>query len=99
MIGEANILDMPTQASQHCVRCGRSNEETEFRSPLALKCVECDEDTVAERKEYHRVYHKARGRALKRLIDLHSKQFDVLLAEERVSVEAEEAAEREAEGQ
>lgn len=86
---------VPTPPAQHCVRCGKSNEEVEFRSPLALKCVGCDEDTVQERKEYHRVYHKARGRALKRLIDLHPKQFDVLLAEEREAVVAEEEGEGE----
>lgn len=78
---------------QHCVRCGKSNKQVEFRSPLALKCVGCDDDTILERKEYHRVYHKARGRALKRLIDLHPRQFEKLLNEERISVEAEEAGE------
>ena len=80
-------------STQHCVRCGRSSDEVEFRSPLALKCIECDESTVVERKEYHRVYHKARGRALKRLIDLHPRQYQKLLDEERINVEAEEAGE------
>ena len=90
-VSEANMTVMPTQ-EQHCVRCGRSSVDVEFRSPLALKCIECDERTVEERKDYHRSYHKARGRALKRLLDLHPKQFERLLLEERMKVEEEEMA-------
>lgn len=91
-MSEGSVVLVATQ-QQHCVRCGRSSEEIEFRSPLALKCIECDEETVEERKEYHRVYHKARGRALKELIDLHPKQFDMLLGQQREKVREEEARE------
>lgn len=75
---------------QFCVRCGRGRDRdgVEFRSPQALKCTQCDDETKEERKTYHRDYHKARGHAIRRLIDEHQERFEVLLVEERQKLEA-----------
>lgn len=65
---------------QHCMRCGSAGP---FRSPLALKCIECDKATEEERREYHRTYHQARGAAIKTLIETHADEFNNLMIEER----------------
>lgn len=72
-----------TLPSQYCVRCG---EPGPFRSIKAMKCIACDGVTEQEREEYHRNYQKARGRALKRLVEVHPDEFDRLLLEERAKL-------------
>ena len=65
-----------------CVRCGRTGDEL-FRSDRSLKCLDCDEVTIQDRKEYHRDYHKARAAAVRRLVAAHRQEYDKLLTEER----------------
>ncbi len=89
------IPPVPVGPPQYCVRCGRgttTSDPVQFRSPYAMKCMACDEDTVEERKEYHRLYHKARGSAIKDLIDSHPAEFETLLAKHRERIEEAEAA-------
>ena len=78
-----------TTPSKFCIRCGESESVVEFRSAHAMKCIDCDADTETERKQYHRLYHRARGRATRRLIDMHQDEFDVFLAHEHQKVKAE----------
>lgn len=73
-------------ASHHCTRCGAPGP---FRSEQALKCVECDDVTAKERAAYHRLYHRARGEAIKRLIDAHRREFSRYMMEEREKLEGE----------
>ena len=60
-----------------------------FRSTRALKCVQCDKDTTAARKDYHKDYHAARGRAMRLLIDRYPEEWDRLLAQEHEAVKKE----------
>ena len=76
-----------TPPERHCIRCGRA--DVRFRSARALKCLSCDKLTSGERKDYHKDYHAARGRAMRRLIGIHPEEWDRLLAEEHESVKDE----------
>ena len=75
-----------------CIRCGETEPMVDFRSVHALKCTECDLDPEKDRTEYHRLYHKARGRATRRLILMYQAEFDVFLAHEHEQVKKEERA-------
>ena len=77
---------------QHCIRCGKTSPEVNFRSELALKCQSCDKVTEAEKRAYHRKYHQARHRAVQRLIEKHPKQFHQFMDEAREEIEKEDAA-------
>lgn len=74
---------------RHCMRCGRSEYETSFTQLGALRCDECIERIETERKIYTANYQKARVRALRELINLHSRQFQRILREELAKVEDE----------
>lgn len=65
--------------TRHCIRCGKGDDEVEFRSPLALKCLGCDAEAVEEKRAYHKRYHAARHRAVQALIGKHPKQFKDLM--------------------
>lgn len=80
----------PPPREQHCIKCGLAAPAVKFRSPNAFKCMSCDEKTIEDRKEYHRLYHKARGRSIKRLIDKYPRLFDQMMTEELGLVEKEE---------
>lgn len=56
-----------------------------------MKCTSCDLHTDEERKAYHRLYHKARGRATRRLIAMYQREFDIMLAHEHEKAKAEDA--------
>lgn len=85
----------PPPREQHCITCGKTAPTVQFRSPGAFKCMSCDQKTLENRKEYHRLYHKARGRAIKRLTDKYARLFDQMMQEELSAVEREEREEAE----
>jgi hypothetical protein len=83
-----------TNKARFCTSCGkpegkRSDGGVPFRSSLALKCKDCDKETAEERREYHRDYHRARNSAIGILIEKHPREFERLLAQERVNVDQE----------
>jgi hypothetical protein len=80
-----------------CLRCGHPGP---FRSELAQKCIDCDDATAEERRDYHKLYHQARGEAIKRLIQKHNSEFQRFLTEERhrLQRERERRAQKEREG-
>lgn len=80
----------PIPSEKHCLRCGKTAPAVKFRSPMAFKCMSCDEKTVEDRKEYHRRYHKARGRMIKRLLDKYPQLAERMMQEELLKVEREE---------
>jgi uncharacterized C2H2 Zn-finger protein len=63
-----------------CQTCGKKGP---FRSPRALKCINCDRETVQQRKNYHRNYNKAKVIAMARLKDAHRDEYNEYLLEER----------------
>ncbi len=86
-----------------CIRCGLQDGSTRpkgisgagtvviFRSIQAIKCDLCVEETEEARELYARIYHRARGRAVRKLIKAHAREFEKLLVAER-TILAEELA-------
>lgn len=81
-----------TATEKRCVRCNRGESTIGFRSPFAQKCLICDDLTEDERKAYYRMYQRAKGQAVARLIERHEDEYRRLLvrARNRVKAEAEE---------
>lgn len=82
---------MAESTNRYCVSCGKPGP---FRSAGALKCVRCDQKTAESRKQYHSNYHKARGEAVKSLIENHQKEYDRLLTLARARLEEESSPRR-----
>jgi hypothetical protein len=76
---------------RHCIRCGRAEPDITFSSDKILRCEACEDEAAAEKKDYYRVYHRARGMATRRLIQAHQDEFDRYLAESHRTAKAEEA--------
>lgn len=88
---------MAEEVGRYCARCGYPEGAggVAFRSPAAVKCVECDDVAEAERRRYFRIYHRARNKSVKRLIAKHQVEFERMLVTERKRAEVHEE-EREA---
>lgn len=74
---------------RQCVRCGAKGP---FASRRKQRCVACDTRVEAAKRVYLRLYHRARSRAITRLITKHKFDFDRLMDVELERVRREEAA-------
>ena len=72
--------------SRFCVKCGKPGP---FRNERAIRCENCDETRVQERRNYHARYHRARQTALARLAEAHRKEFTRLFNEEKAKTKLE----------
>lgn len=68
---------------RHCLRCGRTDAEVKFPTPRSILCVPCHAEIDEERKRYHKIYHEARGMAVKQLIAENEDRYKVLLRKAR----------------
>lgn len=75
-----------------CERCGSPGP---FKSPGSRRCIACDDTLAAQRREYLRLYHRARSRAESRLVAAHREEFQFLWDQALVEVKAEEKAKTE----
>lgn len=66
----------PSTPTRFCPQCGKSDADVNFRSQRAVKCVDCDAKTKAERSEYHQVYHAARTATIRKIVERNRTEYD-----------------------